>query len=220
MAQTILTFHGVGPAPRNIDEGERNCWLEEDRFETVLDLAQGQANVQLTFDDGNVSDVEVALPALLRRGLRATFFVCSARLDQPTFLSHAQVRELQSQGMHIGSHGAEHRSWRHLPHRQLEDELVGSRRALEAVCGSPVDAAACPFGAYDRHVLSGLRQAGYRFVYTSDGGSAAVDRWLQARTTITRSTSVADIQRLILRGLGAGEQLLIDLRKFLKRLRS
>ena len=83
-----------------------------------------------------------------------------------------------------------------------------------------MDVAACPFGAYDRAVLSGLRRAGYRFVYTSDGGSAVKDQWLQARTTITRSTLLADIQRLILRGPGAGEQWLIDLRKFLKRFRS
>jgi peptidoglycan/xylan/chitin deacetylase (PgdA/CDA1 family) len=220
MAMIILTFHGVGPVPRNVDEGERNCWLEQEHFEAVLDLARGQAHVELTFDDGNASDVEVVLPALLRRGLRATFFVCSARLDQPTFLSRDQVRELQSQGMRIGSHGVEHRSWRHLSHGQLEDELEGSRRALEAVCSAPVDAAACPFGAYDRHVLLGLRQAGYRFVYTSDGGSAAKDQSLQARTTITRSTPPADIQRLILRGTGAGEQWLIDLRKLLKRFRS
>ena len=219
MAMIILTFHGVGPVPRNIDEGERNCWLEQDPFETVLDLARGQAHVELTFDDGNASDVEVVLPALLRRGLRATFSVCSARLDQPTFLSRTQVCELQSQGMRIGIHGVAHRSWRKLNPEQLSTELEGSRQVLEEFCGVSVNTAACPFGAYDRTVLRGLRRASYQKVYTSDGGSAAEGQWLQARTTITRSMPPADIQRLILRGPGAGEQWLIDFRKFLKRFR-
>ncbi len=219
VSRIILNFHGVGPIPRNIDEGERNCWLEEDRFEAVLDIARGQAHVELTVDDGNASDVEVVLPALLRRGLHATFFVCAGRLDQPTFLSPAHVRELRAQGMCIGSHGVAHVPWRKLNPEQLSIELEGSRRTLEAVCGSAVYAAACPFGAYDRAVLKGLLRAGYQKVYTSDGGSAAEDQWLQARTTITRSTPPADIQRLILRGTGAGQQLLIDLRRSLKRFR-
>jgi peptidoglycan/xylan/chitin deacetylase (PgdA/CDA1 family) len=219
MALIILNFHGVGPISRVIEEGEQDWWLDQSAFESLLDAVRERSQVQLTFDDGNASDFEIALPALLRRGMRATFFLCSGLLDQPGFLSRKQMRELLSTGMRIGSHGVAHRSWRKLNPEQLVLELEGSRQALETACGSPVDAAACPFGAYDRHVLSGLRKAGYRFVYTSDGGSATEGQWLQGRTTIKRSTPPADIQRLILRGPGAAEQLLINLRKFLKRFR-
>jgi len=35
--------------------------------------------VQLSFDDGNRSDVGIALPALLERELSATFFVVAGR---------------------------------------------------------------------------------------------------------------------------------------------
>jgi peptidoglycan/xylan/chitin deacetylase (PgdA/CDA1 family) len=215
----ILNFHGAGPASRVLDAGERNCWLEQEDFEAALDLVKGQAHVQLTFDDGNASDLEVALPALLRRGLRATFFICSSRLDQPTFLTRAQVRELRARGMAIGSHGAAHISWRHLPADRLVEELEGSRRVLEEVCGAPMDAAACPFGAYDRTVLSGLRRAGYRRVYTSDGGGASENQWLRARTTVTRSMGQDAVRRLVQNGPGLWEQASIDLRKFIKRIR-
>jgi peptidoglycan/xylan/chitin deacetylase (PgdA/CDA1 family) len=219
LSHIILNFHGVGPVSRNIDDGERNCWLEQDTLEAVLDLARGQAHVQLTFDDGNASDAEIVLPALLRRGLQARFFICSGRLDQPTFLSQAQVRELLAQGMGVGSHGIAHRSWRHLPSAGLREEIAGSRRVLESICGIAVDTAACPFGAYDRAVLKALRQAVYRQVYTSDGGVSAENHWLQARTTVTRSMTLSKIQRLVQQGPGAWERLLIDARKLFKRLR-
>jgi peptidoglycan/xylan/chitin deacetylase (PgdA/CDA1 family) len=219
VSRIILNFHGVGPVPRNVDEGERNCWLEQEHFEAMLDLARGQSHVQLTFDDGNASDVEIVLPALLRRGLRARFFICSGRLDEPTFLSRAHVRELWTQGMGIGSHGVNHRSWRHLAPAELCDELEGSRRVLETVSGTAVDAAACPYGAYDRAVLAGLRRAGYLMVYTSDGGAADENHWLQARTTVTRSMTLGTVQRLVQQSSGAWQQSLIDVRKLCKRLR-
>jgi peptidoglycan/xylan/chitin deacetylase (PgdA/CDA1 family) len=219
MSLIVLTFHGVGPVARNIAAGERNCWLEQDHFEAALDLVRGQPHVQLTFDDGNASDAEIVLPALLRRGLRATFFVCSGRLGQGTFLNHAHIQELQTHGMTIGSHGVAHRSWRHLPPNELADELAGSRQVLEAVCGRAINSAACPFGDYDHAVLKALRQAGYRSVYTSDGGAAAESDWPKARTTVTRSTNPDDIRRLIYQGTSVWEQSLIGARKLVKRFR-
>ena len=219
MSQFILNLHGVGPVPRDLDDGERDCWLDRDFFEAVLELAKGGPHVRLTFDDGNSSDCEIVLPSLLRRGLQAAFFICSGRLDQPTFLSRVQVRELQSRGMRIGSHGAAHLPWRHLPPGRLREEIVDSRRVLEEGCGVAVDTAACPFGSYDHRVLRGLRRAGYRFVCTSDGGASAGGAWLQPRTTVTRSMTLPAVQRLVHEGIGIREQWAIDVRRLLKRLR-
>ena len=157
---TILNFHGVGPVTRSIDEGERDCWLDRDHFESVLDALAGFPQVQLTVDDGNASDVECILPALVERHLTASFFVCSGWLDLPTFLSRSQVLELQTVGMKIGSHGVAHRPWRGLSPSDLAVELAGSRRVLEDLCQVPVVTAACPFGSYDRRVLGALRNTG------------------------------------------------------------
>jgi peptidoglycan/xylan/chitin deacetylase (PgdA/CDA1 family) len=219
MSQFILNLHGVGPVPRDLDDGEHDCWLDQGFFEAVLELAQEGPHVKLTFDDGNSSDCEIVLPALLRRGLQATFFICSGRLDQPTFLDRIQVRELQSRGMRIGCHGAAHLPWRYLPPDRLREEIVDSRRVLEEVCGVAVDTAACPFGSYDRRVLGGLRRAGYRIVYTSDGGASVGADWLQPRTSVTRSMTLPAVQRLIREGPGIWRQWAINVRRLLKRLR-
>lgn len=219
MTHLTLNFHGVGPVPRPIDLGERNCWLDQDFFEAVLDRVAGHPQVRLTVDDGNSSDCESVLPALMRRGLRATFFLCSGRLNQPNFLTPEQVRELHSHGMGIGSHGVAHVPWRHLSPLQLRDEVEDSRHAINEFCGITVDSAACPFGSYDRTVLRALVRAGYRHVYTSDGGMASPGHCVQPRVTITRAMSIGEIQRLIENGPGVLKQLSINVRKLYKKLR-
>jgi peptidoglycan/xylan/chitin deacetylase (PgdA/CDA1 family) len=206
MYYTILNIHGVGPVPRSIDAGERACWLDEHDFYALLDVVKDHSQVRLTVDDGNLSDYQIILPALIQRGLTATFFICSGRLDQPTFLGRSHVREIRSRGMGIGSHGVTHRSWRHLMPFQLGTELEESRRVLEQVCTAPVDSAACPFGDYDRQVLKALREANYRVVYTSDGGDANETHWLQSRTTVTRTMTLDHIQRLVCCGSGMWRQ--------------
>jgi peptidoglycan/xylan/chitin deacetylase (PgdA/CDA1 family) len=215
---TILNFHGLGPIPRALDPGEHHCWLPQDTFESILDLVPDRPHVRLTFDDGNASDATIALPALQRRGLTASFFVCSGRLGRPSFLNHDQVQSLRAAGMEIGSHGISHISWRNLSSTQLDSEISVSRSDLEKLCRSPVESAACPFGAYDRRVLFALRRSGYRTVYTSDGGTTRSERWLKARTSITRAMNVGDVSRLITLGSNRGRQLLIALRMLCKRL--
>lgn len=219
MSLLILNFHGVGSIPRAVDGGEYNCWLDQNVFEAILDLIGNQRNIRLTVDDGNASDHEIILPALRQRNLQATFFICAGRIDQPTFLSRKQVHEIQAQGMTIGSHGIDHVPWRGLPRDQLLQETIESRRILEEICGPPIDAAACPFGSYDFRVVSTLRRAGYRAVYTSDGGGAKDSQWLRARTTINRTTGLNDIANLVRCGPGALRQSLISLRTLAKRMR-
>jgi peptidoglycan/xylan/chitin deacetylase (PgdA/CDA1 family) len=219
LAPVVLTFHGIGPIPRRIDDGERHCWLDQETFEAVLDVVASAHAVELTFDDGNASDLEIALPALKRRGLSATFFVCSGRLDQPTFLSATAVRTLQSEGMRIGSHGVDHVPWRRLASAQLEKEVSQSRRALEQVTGSPVETAACPFGAYDRRSLQALRRAGYRRIYTSDGGVARPHAWVSGRTTVTQTTTIHQLAKLVEQRPSWTRQAFIDFKQTVKRLR-
>jgi len=179
-----LTFHGVGEIERRLDPGEEQFWVGRDQFESTLDSIAGRSDVRITFDDGNQSDLEYALPALRKRGLNATFFVVAGRLDQPGFLDRAGVRELSAQGMTIGCHGMRHRSWRRLGEQALTEELVDARRLLEQVVERPLTEAACPFGMYDRRVIQWLRRSGYTRIYTSDQGTAESDGWMQARTSV------------------------------------
>ncbi len=183
-----LTFHGVGDPGRGLEPGEAAVWIDTDALLASLDAVRDRRDVRITFDDGNRSDVDIALPALLERGLTATFFVIAGRLGQPAYLAEADIDRLMQSGMSVGSHGMDHVNWRSLQSAALQRELVDARVILERITGRRITEASVPFGSYDRRVLSAARSIGdFRHVYTSDGGAAWRGAWLQARTTVSAS---------------------------------
>jgi peptidoglycan/xylan/chitin deacetylase (PgdA/CDA1 family) len=179
-----LAMHGIGRPARQLEPGENERWVTVEQFERILDAVQDRADVHLTFDDGNESDVEIALPRLVERGLKAEFFPLAGRLGQRGYLDRDALRALARAGMEIGSHGWEPRDWRRLDDRHARRELTDAPKLLGDLCGKPVQRYSLPFGAYDRQVLARLKQAGATRVYTSDGGAASRDGWLQARTEL------------------------------------
>ena len=182
----MLTFHGLGDPPDQTPEAARGVWLPVAWLGALLDAVPDDT-VKLTFDDGYASDIEDALPALLQRGLTATFFLPVGELNKPGRLTTEHVSHLHAAGMTIGTHGLHHRDWRRLSSDELTHDLMGSRRILSEMVNGDVAEAACPFGSYDRHVLRALREAGYQRVYTSDGGPSRRGSWLTPRTTISRT---------------------------------
>jgi peptidoglycan/xylan/chitin deacetylase (PgdA/CDA1 family) len=192
-----LTVHGIGTPTRELDPGEDAVWVTVEQFEDVLDTVQGRRDVRVTFDDGNESDLEIALPHLLKRGLIAQFFIPAGLLGRPGRLDRGAVRELVRAGMSIGSHGWAHRDWRRLDSGQEREELLAARRLLEELAGNPVPAVSVPFGSYDRHVLRRLRDAGVTRVYTSDGGRTRPDSSLQARTSLRSDVDSAWLSRVV-----------------------
>ncbi|GAA3923374.1 polysaccharide deacetylase family protein [Microbacterium invictum] len=200
-----ICFHGIGRCTQEREPGEARYWMAEDVFLGVLDALADEPGVRLSFDDGNRSDAEIALPALQERGMTATFFVLAGRLDDPASLSPADLRELRAAGMGIGSHGWEHIPWRGLDDTQSHREFVVAREALEEASGSPITEAALPLGRYDRTVLRRLREARYRAIYTSDRFPARAGGWLRARYSVTAEDTVATVRGFSNSRPGIGE---------------
>jgi peptidoglycan/xylan/chitin deacetylase (PgdA/CDA1 family) len=194
-----LALHGIGRPARQLEPGEDEYWVTVEQFERVLDAIADRPDVHLTFDDGNESDVEIALPRLVERGLNAEFFPLAGRLGQRGYIDRDGLRELVRAGMEVGSHGWEPRDWRRLDDRHAHRELEDAPRLLGDLCGKPVCRFSLPFGKYDRLVLARLRQAGATRVYTSDGGTARHDGWLQPRTEVCHDVDQGRIDDLLAR---------------------
>jgi len=158
--------------------------------------------VVITFDDGRSSDYLNAFPELAKRGLRAVFFLVSAWVGRPGWLSWAQVAEMSSAGMEFASHGHTHRFLEDLETGELREELRRSKETLEQGLGREVDLLAFPGGRFSGKVLKAAREAGFRAFATSIPGRNAPGADIIQRMAVKSSTPA---ERL--RGLLAGAPL-------------
>ena len=178
-------------------------WLLQARRRTVLldetTTGQGDDRVVISFDDGDVSNVEVALPLLAERGLRAEFFVTTDFICQAGMLAPDDIRRLAAAGMGIGSHGRTHAFLADLDTAGLMAELDDSRCRLQAICGRPIDALALPGGRGGERELLAAQRLGYRHLLGSVPGPnrrPRHDAWLQ-RLPVTRQLSLDDFAALV-----------------------
>lgn len=197
-AQSVLIFHGIGPPARPLEDGEDRYWLTRDQFCAILDqiAAMGPKAPLVTFDDGNASDAQIALPELQRRDLSAIFFLLTARLDHPGSLTSQDVHTLAQSGQTIGLHGHAHRDWRKLDAGGRKQEYRTARTRLSELAGQTVDHAAAPFGLYDRTVIDDLSGEGFDTLYTSDWGIAGPG-FIRVRNCIDNQMSAQAISNAL-----------------------
>jgi peptidoglycan/xylan/chitin deacetylase (PgdA/CDA1 family) len=193
-----LNFHGIGCPQRELEPGEDRYWITIDMFHQVLDVVAARSDVRISFDDGNASDVDIGLSALLDRGLVASFFVVAGRIGSPGSLDADSVRELSRRGMTIGTHGMEHRSWRRLSTDDRQRELIDARERIAETVHRPVDEAALPLGLYDRRLLQDLERLGYTAVHASERMPGTADAWFRPRFSIHADDTVESIERDLL----------------------
>jgi len=122
----------------------------------------------LTYDDGGASAL-AAGEAMQQRGIRGCFFITTARIGTPGFVSADDLRSLRRDGHLIGSHSHTHpANIAQLDTEALHDEWRRSVDTLEQVLGEPVHAASVPGGFMSTAVLRAAEAAGIRTLFTSE----------------------------------------------------
>jgi peptidoglycan/xylan/chitin deacetylase (PgdA/CDA1 family) len=138
----------------------------------------------LTFDDGFLDNHGTVAPILRERGLRAFVFVLPPLVDDGASLAWPEVAadqrrfprsmrsvtwemlgEMREAGFEIGSHGLTHAHLPRLDGTALREELLDSRRRIEARLGS-CPTLAYPFGEWSGEVATAARECGYSFAFT------------------------------------------------------
>jgi len=142
------------------------CSLEE-----ALDHPPARPYVAFTFDDGHHTHYEEAFPALLARGLTATFFVTSSWVGTPGYVTWDQLREMADAGMSIQSHTETHPFLSELSAAEAEQELMVSKAAIEESLGHACTTIALPGGDHPRGWKAAeYARLGFRHVATSQWG--------------------------------------------------
>jgi peptidoglycan/xylan/chitin deacetylase (PgdA/CDA1 family) len=178
---SILTYHsldGLGSVlSTSPSTFARHLQVLREAGANVLSLREGAERLRrgdlperalvITFDDGFRSVVEHGLPLLLDYGFTATVFVVSGFVgrsnswpSQPAYvatqplLDWPQLRELAEAGIDIGAHSRTHPRLPDLTRREIEAEIVQSKREIEDRVGHRVETFAYPYGDYDEAVLA------------------------------------------------------------------
>jgi len=121
--------------------------------------------VLLTFDDGSLGHYTVGLPVLREFGFVGTFFPMTVVLNKRNWLSHDNLREMDTAGMTIGAHTWDHQRLDRLPPDQWATQIDQPRAELGEILGHAVDLLAYPYGMWNQDVLPHVVQAGYRAAF-------------------------------------------------------
>ncbi len=169
-----------------------------------LEPARSGKSVCLTFDDGYDCFYRNVVPTLDSLGAKAIVFVITdfigktnswdVRLSLRPFkhMNVEQIREVANLGYEVGSHTRSHRDLTRLTPDGLKKELVESKRTLEDLTGTEVDAFSFPFGRYNRPVAEAAFAAGYRKLF---GLGSASREGVVPRMPVYRIDSTAAVLR-------------------------
>ena len=181
----VLTYHKVLRGP---DPDSEFYTLQAEQLERQLELlAQSglhalspeklvgfeppsQGAYLLSFDDGTVDHYEVVLPLLARYGCRAVFFVPTAKLDRPGYLTSNRVTEMSRAGQTIGLHSHEHRRMDGLGEEDIRVQMQLSRQIIGDLTGKRPVFFAPPGGYINRRVRDIALESGIRVIRTMRWG--------------------------------------------------
>ncbi len=189
---SVLVYHTISapadPLPGDIDISperfERQLrWLEHwrrvARLSETLHAPESDRLTAITFDDGYLDNLTVALPLLEKYQLPITLFVTAGFLGREGFLSPDELREISKHPLvTIGAHGLWHRHFTRLKAEEARFELTESRRLLSSITGRRVDLMAWPFGECDERLEQLSKECGYHASWSVwKGGNRMHSRW-------------------------------------------
>ena len=192
----IVTYHKLGPQPARVRL--KGLYLSAKLFAAQLGELQAagfvsgslshsarpfkQAEIVITFDDGYVNVLRLALEPLAATKFTAIQFLPANLLGQrnewdvalreapEAIMDAAQVREWLAAGHDIGSHTLTHPFLTRLPADQAREEISASKKRLEDLFGRPVEHFCYPYGDWNPAVRDVVIEAGYRTACTMEFG--------------------------------------------------
>jgi peptidoglycan/xylan/chitin deacetylase (PgdA/CDA1 family) len=192
MPALILMYHDLSPVVHSVSREHLPYILSPATFRRQLELIKASSlpvvsvnqwrsmakplrGLVPTFDDGHLSNFELALPILSEFGFGATFFITAGRIGKADAMSWPQIRALHSAGMEIGSHTVTHRPPATLSERELRYELLESRRILEDGLGASITSVSSPTGFFNPLMRKVAKETGYQALCFGEIGLVADD---------------------------------------------
>jgi peptidoglycan/xylan/chitin deacetylase (PgdA/CDA1 family) len=200
----VLAYHEVMPESNYAYCVTSEAFAEQLRLLDSLKKTK-LLDAQITFDDGEQSQLHNALPLLAEYEFKATYFVTPGLIGTAAkFLGWDDLKALQAAGHSVQSHGWSHKFLTFCSEADLAHELRASKQSLEKNLGISVEEISVPGGRWNRRVLQACAAAGYRRVYISDpwveteiAGMKIIGRFM-----VRRTTAIAELEKIVAKDPG------------------
>ena len=171
--------------------------------------------VTLRFDDGWLSQYQVALPKLKSAGLKGTFFIISQQIADngyAGFMSKAQIQSLYAAGNEIGAHTRTHPYLSQLSSADQQNEIQGSKNDLLAMNVGPSTSFAYPFGDYNDTTLSLVKSDGFSDAAATLDGDVTLssDKYQLERQSMESNVTLAQTKQWIDNAIANKEWLILS----------
>lgn len=204
MFRTIV-YHLIGNPGTELNYQQKRMFVSSENFEShilalksreyrfiTLDEAEKQLagiskpqnnDILITFDDGYLNTITVALPILLKHNVHAAMSVCGSYLYPETRINinmhadknFAEVNQLKvwiKEGNSLLAHTYSHFKLTHLSDNDCKDEIEQDFNILENEFGVAPKGIAYPYGSVNENVISVVNQY-YSYGFATDMGLSA-----------------------------------------------
>jgi peptidoglycan/xylan/chitin deacetylase (PgdA/CDA1 family) len=159
-------------------------YLDKNAYQTIVfgDLQsnnktlKGKKKVILSFDDCPKHLLEFVLPELVKRNMKAVFYMPTAHIGlhnswdseegrtKVDLMDKADLCQLVSAGMELGAHGHQHIKLKNIEEEsEIAFQVAHSKKILEDLTGQNILSFAYPFGSVPKSFKRILNTAGYFF---------------------------------------------------------
>lgn len=188
---------------RLLDYIEKNGYRTT-TFENLLSGERQHNEIIITFDDCPKELWDFAIPELLKRNMKAVFYIPTAHLGghnqwnvaegkpKVCLMDEDDVRRLLQAGMEVGSHAHDHVMLGEMVEQEVRDQLNSSKTILERLIARPVISIAYPYGSLPHGYTRLIKDAGYHYglgVYVPWQSLAAIRRWVYDDTDTEQTIS-------------------------------
>ena len=145
---------------------------------TFFDLERAGVDdkaVIITFN-GGYADAYTASQHLNGKGLKGVFFISTDKIGKEGYLDWRQVKKMRSWGMEIGSQGVTGALLTSTGDYYINDEIVGSKKVIEEQLGEKIISYSYALGGYNAKIIQVVKDAGYKYAKTAEGGSRYSDQ--------------------------------------------
>ncbi len=128
--------------------------------------------VAITIDDAFLSVYEKAWPMLKEKKLPFTIFVATDAVDKNYrgYMNWDQLRELQKEGVNMGSQSASHPHMHTLSEELVKKEIDNSNERFLEELGIRPEIFAYPYGEYNNMVVEVVKQSGFKAAFGQNSG--------------------------------------------------